>query len=137
MQSVKAKAFSLLARKSYFSKELSGKLREKGYLEKEISALIKELQKQGWLNDQELANRYVEQQKRKGYGSKVIAYKLREKAGEIAMLSEDSEDTLKAFIERRYLKDLPEKRTKVINALLRRGFSYELIDRVLRAWDFS
>lgn len=132
MQSVKSKAFSLLARKAYFSKELSKKLREKGYEEKEIAPLISELKKRGWLNDKELASRYVEGQRRKGYGAKVIAYKLREKAGEIDIPMEESEEALQAFIERRYQKDLPEKREKVIGALLRRGFPYLLIDKVLR-----
>jgi len=131
MKKIKSKAFSLLARKSYFSKELAGKLKEKGYEEKEIAPLIQSLQKDGWLDDQELAKRYIAQKKRKGYGAKVIAYELKQKGGELSIAIDDEEEVLRAFVEKRYLKDLPEKREKVIGALMRRGFSYELIDRVL------
>ncbi|NGX47951.1 MAG: hypothetical protein K1000chlam3_01377, partial [Chlamydiae bacterium] len=35
------------------------------------------------------------------------------------------------FIEKKYRRDLPEKREKVIAALLRRGFSYDLIKTLL------
>ncbi|NGX58948.1 MAG: Regulatory protein RecX [Chlamydiae bacterium] len=65
MQSIKAKAFSLLAKKAYFSKELDRKLREKDYPINEILPLLKELKEQGWLNDEDLTARYVERLKAK------------------------------------------------------------------------
>ena len=131
MQSIKAKAFALLAKRAYFSKALSLKLQEKGYPQKEIESLLQELKSQGWLNDEELATRYVERQKSRGYGARLIALKLREKAGEIDIPIEESEEALRTFIEKRYLKDLPEKRDKVIRALMRRGYSYPLINKIL------
>ncbi len=131
MQSIKAKAFSLLARRAYFSKQLEAKLKEKGYLDDEIQALFRELEESGWLNDLELASRFVERQKEKGYGPRVISMKLREKAGAIDIPIEESEEAVIAFVKKRYLRDLPEKRQKVIGALLRRGISYDLINKVL------
>ncbi len=131
MQSIKAKAFSLLAKKAYFSKELERKLREKDYPINEILPILKELKAQGWLNDEDLAARYVERLKAKGYGRRVIALKLREKAGPIEVSIEESEDAALALIEKKYRRDLPEKKEKVIAALMRRGFSYELIKNLL------
>jgi len=42
MVSIKAKAFALLAKKAYFSKQLRKKLLEKGYPGDEVEGLIKE-----------------------------------------------------------------------------------------------
>ncbi len=131
MESIKAKAFALLARKAYFSKQLRLKLAEKGYPKEEIEALIAEFIRRGWLNDQELANRYVEQQRQKGYGARRIALQLREKAGQVEVALEESEEVLAALIQKKYLGKLQENRNKVIQALLRRGFSYDLICKAL------
>ncbi|NGX39903.1 MAG: Regulatory protein RecX [Chlamydiae bacterium] len=131
MQSIVSKAFSLLARRSYFSKELIGKLLEKGYEKAEVDALIIRLQNEGWLNDLGLAERFVARQREKGYGPRVIEMKLREKGGECGVLIEESEEALSSFILKKYWKDWPEKREKVIAALLRRGHSYPLINKVL------
>lgn len=132
MESIKTKAFALLAKKAYFSKQLKLKLSEKGYPQNEIEELISDLTQRGWLNDQELAGRYIEQQKQRGYGSRMIAFKLKEKAGFLEIPIAESEEALMELIKRRYLKDLPEKKAKVINSLLRRGYSYDLICNVLR-----
>jgi SOS response regulatory protein OraA/RecX len=128
MQSIKAKAFSLLAKKSYFSKELKKKLLEKKYPEGEIDALLEALRAQGWINDRELAERFAQRQRDKGYGRRVIAQKLKEKAGELELdLPDPSREELTELIERRYGKKLPQERERVIRSLLRRGFSYDLI----------
>lgn len=130
MSSIKNKAFSLLAKRAYFSKELAAKLREKEFPEGEITSLIEELKQQGWLNDQELAERFVSRQREKGYGARVIAQKLRMKAGEIPIEIDDGE--ILPLIEKKYLKKLPHDRNKVIASLMRRGFSYDLIDKAIR-----
>lgn len=130
-QSIQTKAYACLARRALFSKELFTKLKEKGYPEKEIAALVKQLTERGWLNDQDLAQRYVESQRRKGVGARLIALKLKDRAGEVACQIEDSEEELLVFVKKRYLKDLPEKKSKVIGALMRRGHSYDLIKKVL------
>lgn len=132
MESIKAKAFALLARKGYFSKQLRQKLLGKGFPAAEIEALIKELTSRGWLNDKELAARYVEQLKARGYGARRIFLQLRERAGEIDLEIEESQAVLEDLIKKKYLSKLAENRDKVIQALLRRGFSYDLISRVIR-----
>lgn len=132
MDALKTKAFSLLAKRSYFSRELGKKLLDKGFSEDRVESLLDLLKKQGWLNDEELAARFVKRQKAKGYGAKLIAHKLREKAGEKILLeiSDSKEDALN-LIKKKYQKDLPYKKNKVIAALLRRGYSYELIKTLL------
>ncbi len=133
MQSIKAKAFSLLARKSYFSKELRLKLLEKGYPLDQIQALFEELQSQGWLNDEELARRFVQRQRDKGYGARVITQKLKQKAGEIEVADlEATQEEVIDLIQKKYARFLPDQREKVIRSLLRRGFSYELINNSLK-----
>lgn len=97
----------------------------------EIEELILELKKRGFLNDTELAVSFTKSQKKKGYGPAMIAYKLRQKAGEVHVDLVEDEEILYAYIEKRYLKDLPEKRDKVIRSLMRKGHSYELINKVL------
>ena len=131
MQSIKEKAFSLLAKRAYFSKQLKEKLRIKGYPEEDITSLLQELKKRGWLNDEELAKRFVENQRQKGYGARFIAMKLREKAGVIDISISESEEAVLHLVKKRYLSKLPEKRHLVVSALLRRGISYELINKVL------
>ena len=129
MQSIKAKASSLLARRSYFSKELKTKLLEKGYPQDEIKNLLAELTKRGWLNDQELAKRYCERLQQRGYGPRLITLKLREKAGSLDIEPlEESEEAVLSLIRKRYM---PIQRDKVFRALLRRGFSFELINKAL------
>ncbi len=131
MQPIKAKAYFLLARRPYFSRELSAKLLEKGYPKGEIDPLIKELTSRGYLNDAELAARFIESQKRRGYGPMVISHKLRQKAGEMDLSCEEDEDLLRSYIEKKHLKNLPEKKDKVIQSLMRKGHSYGLINKIL------
>jgi len=129
MQSIKAKAYSLLAKRSYFAKELKQKLLEKGYKPADIDSLISELIKQGWLNDEELASRFVKREGEKGYGARVILQKLRAKAGELSV--DIAGGDIHSLIEKKYIHKLPQEREKVIAALLRRGFSYDLILQAL------
>lgn len=130
MSKIKNKAFSLLARRDYFSKELEKKLFEKGFEKSEICSLIKDLKEQGWLNDRDLAKRVVSKLREKGYGARVISQKLRFRAGEIFVSIDDGD--ISSLIFKKYLKRLPQDKNKVIAALIRRGFSYDLIDKALR-----
>lgn len=131
-QSIQAVAYRFLGRRALFSKELIAKLKQKGYEEDEIMPLIAQFTERGWLNDQELAKRYVEQQVQKGVGAQWIRLKLKEKAGKVACPIEDSEEALLQFVKKKYLNDLQTNPAKVIRALLRRGFSYALIQQALK-----
>lgn len=133
MRSIKTEAYGCLARRSYFSKELAVKLQEKGFGEKEISTLIEELIQKGVLNDEDLASRFVERETQRGYGLKRVAMKLKQKGGVLPPSLQDSKEVAIALVQKRYLKDLALKRPKVIAALLRRGFSYDLITQVLHS----
>ncbi len=128
MQSLKAKAYSLLAKQAYFSKQLRKKLLEKEYPPEEVDALIEELSKRGWLNDEELATRFVQRQREKGYGARMIAKKLFDKAGPIDVPIDDSKEAALALIEKKYSS---KEEHKVVAALMRRGYSYDLIKSLL------
>lgn len=128
MQPIKKKAYTLLARRDHFTKELRRKLKEKGFLSNEIEPLLDELTARGFLDDASLARRFAARQKEKGYGPRVIAAKLKEKAGEMDVELEEDVEVVCNLIERRYAGKEPKK---VIAALLRRGFSYGLIQNAL------
>ena len=129
---LRSKAIFLLSKKDYFSKELKRKLLDKVYVEGEIFSLIEDFTKRGFLNDERLARRYTESLQRRGYGVKVARMRLLLKAGsDFDIEFEENEEELVALIEKKYQKDLPEKKDKVIRALLRRGFSYDLIKKQL------
>ena len=132
MQSIKAKAFFLLAKRAYFSKQLAKKLQEKGYPNTEIEELLLYFKERGWINDHELAHSYINKLRQRGYGPQVIKWKLREKMGTaFEETIEEREEDLHLFIQKRYKNKLVDQRQKVISSLLSRGFSYELIRRVI------
>lgn len=131
MDAVKKKAYSLLARKAYFSKQLKAKLLEKGFPSKDVDFVIADLIDKGWLNDGELASRFIEKEKKKGYGARVIAQKLKEKAGFVPSGIEESREAIEALVAKKYAKKLPEKRMQVIGALMRRGVPYDLALEVI------
>lgn len=128
MQSIRNKAFFLLSKRDYFSKELERKLKEKGYPQEEIAELLADLTKRGWLKDEELALRFCKRQKEKGYGPRVIAMKLREKSGLSMEPQEESLEIVENLIQRKYRN---KPRDKIYAALLRRGFSCDLINKAL------
>ena len=134
MSPVKKKAISLLARRAYFSKQLKNKLLEKGYPLGEVEPLMVELTQQGWLNDEEMAKRFIEREKQKGYGAKMIALKLKEKGDFLKVAIEESKEAVRDLVAKRYLKQLPDRRPQVIAALMRRGLPYELILEVLETF---
>jgi len=98
--------------------------------DEKIASLIEE----GWLNDEEMAKRFVEREKQKGYGAKMIALKLKEKGDFLKVAIEESKEAVRDLVAKRYLKQLPDRRPQVIAALMRRGLPYELILEVLETF---
>lgn len=132
MQTVKAVAYSLLSRRSYFSKQLKTKLLQKGFREEEIDPVLLELEAQGYLNDREQGERLIRRERGRGYGPLIIAQKLRERGGTVSLPIQVSKEDLIPLIKKKYAKRLPQEKNKVIAALLRRGYSFDLINMALR-----
>lgn len=136
MKIIKKKALYLLSRKAYFKKELRLKLSKYGFKKEDIESSLCELERLGLLEENDLAQSFVQKQMRKGYGSKVIWYKLREKAGDViasTFVIEENEEILQKLIQKYLQKKHFQNRQKIVLALLRRGYALEMILKNLKS----
>jgi len=130
-----AKKYALhrLATKGYSTFELKEKLRIKRVSQGTIDRVCAELQRGGYLNDEEWAEAFVRSQIAKKRGPNQIKAKLKQK-GVSVELREDFQESQRLGIEAllktrhktRNLADYHE-RQKVIASLVRRGFELEQI----------
>ena len=60
------KALDLLARRAHFRRELESKLRQRGYEESEIEAVLARLEELGYLDDTATAGQWLEERARQG-----------------------------------------------------------------------
>lgn len=137
-------AFRRLAAKSYFSVELTRKLQEKKISSSTISAVIKECQKFGFLNDPEWMKSFISSQISKGNGPQMIQKKLllkgvksdQAKAVIQGMQTEGLQlekiDKLILKLSRRRSFNDPKHKRNAIAALRRKGFSFSLIQEALK-----
>lgn len=124
-------AYFLLAKKDYSSKELYQKLIIK-YREKQIvSKLIEDFIEKGYLDDYEYGKNYIAYH---NYGKKKMEYMLFQKgiSADIirSLLEENKERELKE-IEKQWLKLGNKDKEKKILSLMRKGFEYRDIQKVI------
>ncbi len=131
-----AKDYALfcLARSAYHSRVLFLKMRQKGFDPNESNEVIVYLQKMGYLDDRDYLARFVDSQKRQGYGPKMILCKLWQKQigkeEAIEFLSFDQSAAIRAFLQKNNRIKCQE-RPKLISSLIRRGFDYSAIMRAI------
>lgn len=141
----KAKAMRYVARRARTVTEVRRKLREKDHDEPAIEAAVARLKELGYLDDAAYAQEYVESRFRsKGYGPVRLRRELKQRGVgrhqiEDAMTCLDEGDVLEAA--RRHARkrwprlsgeeDPRRRRQKLAGYLRRRGFSYDLIHRVI------
>lgn len=129
-----AKNFVLrcMGRKSYHSQELKNLLEECQVNQSTIEKVIEECQ--GFLDDEDYIQRVMQREKSKKGGPHKILWKMRQKGIEIeSKLAEnypveDQIDQIKELLNTRYRS---KEKHKVVAALMRKGFSYEVIAQVL------
>jgi len=127
---VKRVALRLLSIKSYSSLELRKKLNLRGFLEEEITWVIGECIRLGFLNDQEEAKRRTERFKRRGYGPLLIAFKMKGTGlKETRLSSAEQIEVIRELLKKEAWKK--KDRTKKIAALQRRGFDMQCILAVI------
>lgn len=136
-QGAKRYAYKRLAMKSMPSFELNQLLTTKHVSEAVCCQIVDELKRQRYLNDDEWAEAYVKWQSQKKQGPKAILQKLHAKgyknAGPlVATLSQpehQKEAILKIITTRYRSRDLSDhyERSKVIAALMRKGFDLEQV----------
>jgi regulatory protein len=138
-------AFDLLIKRSYSSKELSDKLKSKGFTNDLVSQTRQLLEKLGYLKDEKFAKEWVESRKRsRPKGKIVLERELLSKGIAKATVNRVLEDFDESE-EREMASALAKKRLKayaslsqvaarrrLFSYLLRRGFSSEIVSDVMR-----
>jgi len=127
--------YKLLAMKSWHSVELQKKLKKYELSSEEISNLIEEVEKLGYINDDEWLASFIRGQTAKKISPRMITCKLRQRGvsfdPELVKGTMESESLqisalLKTKYKNRDLKDYKESR-KVYASLARKGFSHQAI----------
>ena len=138
------KAVSMLAGRACSQKEIHQKLRQIGYSEETIEMVLTKLNINHLLNDQEFADQWVSQRAGKKYGPRRIEQELRQKGVsskeiEESMASVSEDDYLahavrlaeKAWRNAKPGEDPRKTRSRILSALVRKGYDWELARRAL------
>lgn len=144
---IKDAALRLLARREHSRKELLNKLTLKGYGKDSVMAVLDELARQGWQDDQRYAQSYARSRIQKGYGPVRIDYELRQNGIESVDLDEIVQqvagswmDVLERVYSRKFKQDRAIGRhewAKRSRFLVQRGFPGEMISALLHHLNIS
>lgn len=124
-------AYKIISRKLYTAKEVVMKLQQKINNIEIIDKIIKKLEENKYINDKEYAKQYIETKK---FGRKRVCYELSKKGikeKEINLAYDELEIDEAEFISFYIRKVAKKDREKQIKYLLRRGFSFDLIEEKL------
>ena len=141
MQSVKHKAVALLARREHSRRELTDKLRQKGYNTDEIEACCDELEAKTYLSDERFTLAFVKDRIQKGHGPLKIKAALLSKGVHQSLIEQcelwqDNDWQALAYQvaskKLLLLEDEPLTVKRKLNQFLQqRGFEYSHIEYVL------
>lgn len=138
--SLRARALKALARREHTRQELQAKLQPFAEDPDELEPLLDDLEKRGWLSEA----RFVEQLttvRRRRFGAARILHELREKgvsdtalAAVQSQLKDSEVDAARAVWKKKFgsLPTTLEERAKQSRFLASRGFSAEVVHKVLR-----
>ncbi len=139
----KETAMKRLDRRECSSLEIHNYLIDKGVTEEVVTQVVEELKSREYIHDGRYARMYVRSQTLKSKGPHFIRQKLTEKGirlelNEIKELSEEvskisEAESAKLILERKYPNAQTDRKEtqRAINGLLRRGFSYSVIQSLL------
>ena len=142
--SLRERALGYLARREYSYQELQQKLRpyaqEQGLEQGDITALLEDFKKRGWLSEERYTEQIVHARKGK-FGSLRVAHELREHGiaedlveKAVAEVKSDEVAAARAVCRKKF--DVPpqnrEQWARQARFLQGRGFSFEVIKQVLR-----
>lgn len=143
-----AKAMAFLAARPLSELELLAKLRKAGYPDNEADAAIEECRKRHYLDDEMLTTDCVDALRNRNLGARQIRFKLARRgldAEKVSELLEADPDAEKQAAERamesklrllRNESDPRKKREKLFRFLVGRGFSPDLIFKLLDNADY-
>ena len=135
-------AISMLAHKMRTQLEISTRLADRGITDEAITAAMKKLIGYGYVDDAAYAEEYVDTAiAAANYGRRVIAYKLKEKGIDDALIEtalavytyETEKKIAGKHVEKLRAKYANDKtaRRKMFAALARRGFDFDMINTLL------
>jgi regulatory protein len=141
--SLRVRAMRYLARREHSRAELHGKLLPHVQEGEDLAAVLDELEKRNWLSDARAATQWVDA-KRSRFGTQRIAHELRQKgiaenliAEAIPLLKETELDAAREVWQKKF--GIPpqnsKEKAKQVRFLQSRGFSMEVIFKVLRTTD--
>lgn len=139
-ESLRSRALGLLARREHSRAELKRKLGPHTEDAQELTDLLDDFTRRGWLSDARFAEALVHDKQAK-FGTSRLAYELRERGVEDSVIREqmatlkDSELDRARQVWQSKFGVLPEDakvRAKQMRFLQSRGFSFDVIGKVLR-----
>ena len=127
------RAFRSLAARAHTEKEIADKLSRAGYSERAVAYVMETLCKYKLIDDASYAESWVSTRAKRGVGPYRLRQELRRKgvssedaqAALDALDEDDSLDAAVSFAAKRLKNDTPEEKRRVLQALVRRGYSYE------------
>lgn len=129
IRQIKTIAYDRLSRRTYFTRELKQLISKLGFDDERIEKVLIEIQKLGYLNDNEGAERYIQQGIRKKKSPSWIRYHLRQKVGEDVEF--DGEVAYPKEVRESVIRELliknAKKGQKSIALVARKGFSFDEI----------
>ncbi len=147
----KQKAFSYLARRDHSEKELSDKLRGKGFREPIIIGLIEDLKQSQLINDGTFSRQFARNKIiQKSIGRRELAFSLKQKGISKDILEATLEEVYSEYDEKELALRLANQKLKTIkniepikvkkrisDFLFRRGFNWEIVEQVFEeiSWD--
>ena len=139
-ESLRSRALGLLARREHSRTELQRKLAPHTEDAQELIDLLEDFTRRGWLSDARFAEALVHDKQAK-FGTSRLAYELRERGVEESVIRDQLAELKDSELERAQqvwqskfgtLPDDAKARAKQMRFLQSRGFSFEVIGKILR-----
>ncbi|MFN3385408.1 MAG: regulatory protein RecX [Candidatus Thermochlorobacter sp.] len=138
--------YAMLARRAHSRKELTQKLRRKGFADDIIAQALQKAEAQGLIDDQAFAETFVRRRRRQTeLGTRKLQAELYQKGishhivqRTLSGMEKDEEALCYAAAEKKWKAlqkepDAQKRRRKLFDFLLRRGFEWELVQRATAA----
>ena len=129
---IRLSAYTMLAKRDYFKKELKNKLIEKIGFVDIVEDLVEDFEEKGYLDDYEKAKSYAEQHS--NYGTKKLSFMLYQMGVDretISEILEDEKDNQIEKIKQLWIKLGNKENKKKIESILRKGFLYGDIKKAI------
>ena len=129
---IKLSAYTMLAKRDYFKKELKNKLIEKIGFADIVEDVVEDFEEKGYLDDYEKAKSYTAQHS--NYGTKKLSFILYQMGVDREIVSEvleDEKDNQIEKIKQLWVKLGNKEHKKKVESILRKGFLYGDIKKAI------